>query len=60
MFGHTVGVSLGMGYVSNDGQPVSREWVLEGTYEIEIAGERVPARVSMAPFYDPKSERTRS
>jgi len=60
MFGHTVGVSLGMGYVADDGRPVSREWVLEGNYEIEIAGERVPARVSMAPFYDPKSERTRS
>lgn len=60
MFGHTIGVSLGMGYVADDGQPVSREWVLAGTYEIEIAGERVPARVSMAPFYDPKSERTRS
>ncbi|MFM2182427.1 MAG: hypothetical protein RJB61_721 [Actinomycetota bacterium] len=60
MFGHTVGVSIGMGYVSNDGAAADRDWVLGGSYEIEIAGERVPARVSMAPFYDPKSERTRA
>ena len=60
MFGHTVGVSIGMGYVSNDGAAADRDWVMGGSYEIEIAGERVPARVSMAPFYDPKSERTRA
>ena len=60
MFGHTIGVSIGMGYVDNGGAPVERDWVLAGNYEIEIAGERVPARVSMSAFYDPKSERTRS
>lgn len=60
MFGHTVGVSIGMGYVSNGGAAADRDWVVGGSYEIEIAGERVPARVSMAPFYDPKSERTRA
>ena len=31
-----------------------------GRYEIEVAGERVPARVSLEPWYDPKSTRVRS
>ena len=31
---------------------------LEG-YEVEVAAERVPARVSLQPFYDPASERVK-
>jgi heterotetrameric sarcosine oxidase gamma subunit len=61
MFGHHVGTSLGMGYVARpDGGVVTREYVLEGSYEIEVAGERVRARVSLEPFYDPKSARVKA
>ncbi|MFZ9629934.1 MAG: GcvT family protein [Ilumatobacteraceae bacterium] len=61
MFGHHVGASLGMGYVARpDSGFVTREHVLEGRYEIEVAGERVPARVSLEPFYDPKSLRVKA
>ncbi|MFM8267438.1 MAG: FAD-dependent oxidoreductase [Ilumatobacteraceae bacterium] len=60
MFGHTVGASLGMGYVSRpDGGVISREEVLAGRYEIEIAGQRVGARVSLQPFYDPTGQRVK-
>jgi len=31
--------------------------VLDGDYELEVAGERVPAEVFLAPPYDPKSTR---
>ena len=34
--------------------------VLGSTYEIEIAGERHEAVASLAPMYDPKSERVRA
>ena len=61
MFGHHVGTSLGMGYVARaDSGFVTREHVLEGSYEIEVAGERVRARVSLEPFYDPKSARVKA
>jgi 4-methylaminobutanoate oxidase (formaldehyde-forming) len=61
MFGHTIGTSIGMGYVSRpDGGVISRDEVLAGTYEIEIAGRRVGARVSLEPFYDPKSLRVKA
>jgi 4-methylaminobutanoate oxidase (formaldehyde-forming) len=38
---------------------VSDEFLLSGTYEIEIAGERVPAQASLAPLYDPEALRVR-
>jgi glycine cleavage system T protein len=59
MFGHTVGASLGLGYVANGGAPVDPVWVAAGKYEVEVAAERVPARISLRPFYDPESERVR-
>jgi len=59
MFGHTLAAPLGLGYVANGGEPVSDAWVASGRYEIEVAAERVPARVSLRPFYDPASERVK-
>lgn len=59
MFGHTLGRSLGMGYVERSDGVADTEFVLGGSYEIEVAGVRVPADVSLAPFYDPKSLRVK-
>ena len=58
-FGHTVGQSLGMGYVRNKAG-VDREFLTGGEYELEVACERVPASLSMQPAYDPKSERVKA
>jgi 4-methylaminobutanoate oxidase (formaldehyde-forming) len=52
-FGHTVGRSLGMGYVENE-DGVSPDFVRSGTYEIEIACKRYPAEASLKPFFDAK------
>ena len=58
MYGHTLRTSLGMGYVSyEDG--VTRDLLHSSVFEIEVAGERHPARASLQSFYDPKSERVR-
>jgi len=59
MFGHTIGTSLGMGYVKCR-EGVTAEWVEAGSYEIEVATERFPARVSIRPFYDPKGLRIKA
>jgi glycine cleavage system T protein len=59
MFGHTLGTALGLGYLANDGAPVSDEWIAAGRYEVEVAAELVPARVSLRAFYDPAAERVR-
>ncbi len=60
MFAHTLGAACGLGYVSRpDGDIVTAKYVREGSYEIEVAGERVAAKASLRPFYDPKSERVK-
>lgn len=58
-YGHHLGASMGMGYVPRDPE-AKVSALLEKTYEIEVAGERIPAIASLRPFYDPKSERVRS
>ena len=57
-YGHTVGASLGYGYVRNP-QGVTREYVMQATYELEVATMRVPATVTLGAFYDPKMNKVR-
>ena len=59
MFGHTLGQSLGMGYVSNPDGLADRDFILDGEYAIEVAGECVAAKVSLGGWYDPKSLRVK-
>ncbi len=57
-FGYTVNRSIGLGYVGHkDG--VDADFVLSDEYELEVACERVPARVSLEPLYDPANLRVR-
>lgn len=57
-FGHTLGLPVGYGFVrQKDG--VTEDFVLTGDYELEVASERVKARVSLEPFYDPKMQRVK-
>jgi 4-methylaminobutanoate oxidase (formaldehyde-forming) len=57
-YGHTLGRSIGMGYIRAN-EAIDREYVLNGTYELEVATERVPAEVTLSPLYDPKMDRVR-
>ena len=57
-FGYTIDRSIGYGYVRQpDG--VTAAYVLDGTYELEVATERVPAEVSLEPLYDPTMSRVK-
>ena len=57
-YGHHLGGAIGMGYVPSAGEKPAD--VLASTYEIEVAGVRVPATASMKPMYDPKGERMKA
>ena len=59
MFGHTLGRSLGMGYVGNQQGLADKDFLLSGEYQIEVAGVRYPADVSLVPWYDPGSLRVK-
>ena len=52
-FGHTVARSLGLGWIESD-DVITTELVDAGSYEIEIACKRYPARPFRAPFFDAK------
>ena len=58
MFGHTLGAAVGLGYVSNLAG-VDQDYIDAGTYQIEVALDRIPAIASLQPLYDPASERIR-
>jgi glycine cleavage system T protein len=60
MFGHTIGAAIGLGYVENAGGIATPDFVLGGRYEVEVAGVRVPARVSLKPLWDPTGARIRA
>jgi len=62
MYGHTLGGSVGMGYVNNplERGGVDSEFVNSGSYEIEVACKRYPAQASLEPLYDPSNERIKS
>jgi len=56
--GHTLGTSVGMGYVAHpDG--VDAGFVRTGRWELEIATERFAATARLEPPYDPASARVR-
>ena len=58
-YGHTLGGAVGLGFVENE-EGVSTDFIKSGSYEIEVASVRYPAKISLRPMYDPKSERPRS
>jgi 4-methylaminobutanoate oxidase (formaldehyde-forming) len=55
-YGHTLGGSVGLGYVRH-AEAVTKDMLTAGNWEIEVAGERIPARASLQALYDPKAER---
>ena len=57
-YGHHLGAAVGLGYVPCE--PGESDAALLGSsYEIEVACERVAARASLEPLYDPKGDRMR-
>ncbi len=55
-YGHAVGSAVALGYV-HAGVPVTSDYLAEGRWEVDVAGERAPARVALTPPYDPERSR---
>jgi sarcosine dehydrogenase len=55
-WGYTLETNIGLGYVRNqDG--VDRDYLQSGSYELEVAGERISCELLLQPIYDPKMTR---
>lgn len=57
-YGYTVGKSIGYGYIRN-AKGVDAEYVTSGTYELDVATQRVPCEVTLQPLYDPQMSRVK-
>jgi 4-methylaminobutanoate oxidase (formaldehyde-forming) len=57
-YGHTLGACIGLGYVHMS-EKLAADDILDGNYEIEVAGVRVPADASLKPLFDPGNEKIR-
>jgi len=58
-FGHTVGLPIGYGYVRN-AAGVDEDYLRGGEYTLEVATDRIPARLHLAPLYDPEMVRVKA
>jgi 4-methylaminobutanoate oxidase (formaldehyde-forming) len=58
-YGFTLGGAVGLAMVTSN-EPVSRDWVNAGTWEVDIAGQRFPAKASIRPMYDPTASRIKA
>ena len=60
-YGHTIGASVGLGYVQRgDGQPIDAAWLETGRFEVDLAGVRLKARVGLRAPYDPAGARIKA
>ena len=57
-YGHTLGGSVGLGYVEIEEQ-INKDYVDSGGFEIDVGGERISAKASLSAMYDPQARRMR-
>ena len=58
-YGFTLGGAVGLAMV-DPGEPVTPAYLEQGSWEVDIAGKRWPASVSLKPLYDPDNKRIKS
>lgn len=60
-YGHTIGASVGLGYVRHEaGGTIDRAWLDGGRFEVDLAGTRLAARASLRCPFDPDGSRVKA
>ena len=59
-YGHTLGGAVGLAMLDAGDAPLDQEWLEQGRFEVEIAGQRYPALASVKPLFDPAMKRIKS
>jgi heterotetrameric sarcosine oxidase gamma subunit len=59
-FGHTFGKPVALGLIARADGAADRAWIESGDYQIDLAGDRYAAALSLMPPYDPAGARVRS
>ncbi|MDA3021529.1 MAG: FAD-dependent oxidoreductase [Actinomycetota bacterium] len=55
-YGHTLGGAVGLAMVDAT-EPITADYLTGGTWEVDVAGLKVPAITSLRPMYDPANEK---
>ena len=58
-YGHTLNGAIGLTMLESKDENITKSFINEGDWEVEIGNKKFPALVSLAPFYDPKSTRVK-
>ncbi len=58
-YGFTLGGAVGLAMIEA-GEPVTKAYLADGDWTVEIAGRSHPARPSLQPLYDPAAARIKS
>lgn len=58
-YGHTLGGAVGLSMVERKGEEkgVTKKWLNDGEWEVDVAGVKYSASVSLTPMYDSKNEK---
>jgi 4-methylaminobutanoate oxidase (formaldehyde-forming) len=56
-FGHTLGTPVALGILSSAHGVADKAWIEAGTYQVDLAGERYAARVSLKAPLDSAAAR---
>ena len=54
-YGHYLKGAIGLGYIKCNNVGESIKDILSSSYQIDVAGHKIDADVSIKPMYDPKS-----
>ncbi len=57
-YGHTVGGSVGLGYVKSD-EPITSDWLAAHQWHINVGGKHIEAAAHLRAAYDPSGQRMR-
>jgi glycine cleavage system aminomethyltransferase T/glycine/D-amino acid oxidase-like deaminating enzyme len=58
-YGHTLGGAVGLVMVEAQ-EPITQAYLDDGRWEIDIAGTRYPAKLSLRPLYDPDNTKIKA
>ena len=52
----TIGGAVGLAMI-DAAEPITKNWIESGNWQVDIAGQRFPAIASIRPMYDPTAQR---
>ncbi len=55
-YGWTLGGAVGLAMIEA-GQPLNQAWIDAGSWQVEVAERRVPAKLSLRPLFDPGNDK---